>query len=126
MDKRSGQFGGSAGLFPFRTLSLNAHTVGFINSVKGKGVGSPVSTAWQRSPKLYTSVFLGWNILGSFSPSITSYTSGAINMVLPMFIVCPLYAVGSGLNFVVLNPEILAIQNGSASGAGTGHSEGGL
>jgi hypothetical protein len=51
-DKHFGQFSGSCGLFPFHTLPLNALTEGFINSVGGKGVGSPISTQKQISPKL--------------------------------------------------------------------------
>jgi hypothetical protein len=50
-DNKFGQFGGSCGLFPLRTLPLNALT-DLNTSVGGKGVGSPISTQKQISPKL--------------------------------------------------------------------------
>jgi hypothetical protein len=66
-DKWLGQSGGSCGFIPLSTLSLNVFTVGLQSWSVGKGVGSPVSTAKQISPKLYTSAFLGWHLSGSWS-----------------------------------------------------------
>jgi len=113
-DKRAGQAGGRFGLFPCSILALNFMVVS-TPSIRNLE-GFSVTTVKQRIPKLWTSVFMGWNLSGMSSSGSSWYTSGAIYNRLPIGLVWCKNEELWFLTFASPKSQILAIQTGFDSG----------